>query len=108
MIEQVKQIEKNTKQIFKEMREQLILVNSLDHYSMKANDKLLKLEVQLSTEINRLNIAYCELARVYNDMITSPNLKDRLEAVRLKAFFTRFEPVIKNNVKPTKIKKKFQ
>lgn len=87
MIERFEQIERNTKQIFKEMRQQLILVNSLDHYSMKANDKLLKLEGQLSTEISRLNSAYFELAKVYNDMITSPNLKERLEAVRLQAFF---------------------
>jgi ERCC4-related helicase len=93
MIERFEQIEKNTKQIFKEMRQQLILVNSLDHYSMKANDKLLKLEDQLSTEISRLNSAYFELAKVYNDMITSPNLKERLEAVRLQAFFSCFSQI---------------
>jgi len=93
MIERFEQIERNTKQIFKEMRQQLILVNSLDHYSMKANDKLLKLEGQLSTEISRLNSAYFELTKVYNDMITSPNLKERLKAVRLQAFFADFSQV---------------
>ena len=87
MIEQFEQIEKNTKQIFKEMRQQLILLNSMDNPSIKALNKLSKLEGQLSTEIGRLNTAYFELAKVYHDMITSPNLKDRLEAVRLKQFF---------------------
>ncbi len=90
MIETFEQIEKNTKQIFKEMRQQLILVNALDSPSIKALDKLAKLEDQLSTEICRLNTAYFELAKVYHDMITSPNLKERLEAVRLKAFFANF------------------
>ncbi len=88
MIEQFEQIEKNTKQIFKEMRQQLILVNSMDSPSVKALNKLTKLEDQLSTEICRLNNAYFELAKVYHDMITSPNHKERLEAVRLKAYFT--------------------
>ena len=87
MIERFEQIEKNTKQIFKEMRQQLILVNALDSPSIKALDKLAKLEDQLSTEICRLNSAYFELSKVYHDMITSPNLKERLEAVRLQAFF---------------------
>lgn len=87
MIEQFEQIEKNTKQIFKEMRQQLILVNSMDSPSVKALNKLAKLEDQLSTEICRLNNTYFELAKVYHDMITSPNMKERLEAVRLQAFF---------------------
>lgn len=88
MIEQFEQIEKNTKQIFKEIRQQLILVNSMDSPSIKALNKLAKLEDQLSTEICRLSNAYFELAKVYHDMITSPNMKERLEAVRLQAFFT--------------------
>ncbi|MFH4737317.1 hypothetical protein [Vibrio diabolicus] len=90
MIEQFEQIEKNTKQIFKEMRQQLILVNSMDSPSVKALNKLAKLEDQLSTEICRLNNAYFELAKVYHDMITSPRMKDRLEAVRLQVFFVNF------------------
>ncbi|EMK3381839.1 hypothetical protein [Vibrio parahaemolyticus] len=90
MIEKFEQIEKNTKQIFKEMRQQLILVNSMDSPSIKALNKLAKLEDQLSTEICRLSNAYFELAKVYHDMITSPNMKERLEAVRLQAYFVDF------------------
>lgn len=90
MIEQFEQIEKNTKQIFKEMRQQLILLNSMDTPTIKALNKLSKLEGQLSTEIGRLNTAYFELAKVYHDMITSPKLRDRLEAVRLQAYFSDF------------------
>ncbi|MEZ8577980.1 hypothetical protein AB6C82_24525 [Vibrio splendidus] len=96
MIERFEQIEKNTKQIFKEMRQQLILVNALDSPSIKALDKLAKLEDQLSTEICRLNNAYFELSKVYHDMITSPNLKERLEAVRLQAFFSLSLPSVKD------------
>ncbi|EGR2843609.1 hypothetical protein DBT73_RS23090 [Vibrio parahaemolyticus] len=88
MIEQFELIEKNTKQIFKEIRQQLIFVNSMDNPSVKALNKLAKLEDQLSTEICRLSNAYFELAKLYHDMITSPNLKERLEAVRLQAYFT--------------------
>ncbi|WP_017190909.1 hypothetical protein [Vibrio harveyi] len=98
MIEKFEQIEKNTKQIFKEMRQQLILVNSMDSPSVKALNKLAKLEDQLSTEICRLSNAYFELAKVYHDMITSPNLKERLEAVRLQAYFTSNIPLNQLNV----------
>lgn len=98
MIERFEQIEKNTKQIFKEMRQQLILVNALDSPSIKALDKLAKLEDQLSTEICRLNSAYFELAKVYHDMITSPNLKERLEAVRLQAFFANVSFSAEKNI----------
>lgn len=105
MIEQFEQIEKNTKQIFKEMRQQLILVNSMDNPSVKALNKLAKLEDQLSTEICRLNNAYFELAKVYHDMITSPNMKERLEAVRLQAYFVDFVvPKLDQNNKNAKQK----
>ncbi|MEF1312409.1 hypothetical protein QTO01_20375 [Vibrio mytili] len=108
MIEQFEQIEKNTKQIFKEMRQQLILVNSMDNPSVKALNKLTKLEDQLSMEICRLNNAYFELAKVYHDMITSPRMKDRLEAVRLQAFFVDFSLSYKDapNKKNKKVRPK--
>lgn len=104
MTEQFEQIEKNTKQIFKEMRQQLILLNSMDNPSVKALNKLAKLEDQLSTEICRLNNAYFELAKVYHDMITSPNMKERLEAVRLQAFFCGYSQL--DWVKDQKVAKK--
>ncbi|MEZ8627826.1 hypothetical protein AB6D75_18740 [Vibrio splendidus] len=102
MIERFEQIEKNTKQIFKEMRQQLILVNALDSPSIKALEKLAKLEDQLSTEICRLNTAYFELAKVYHDMITSPNLKERLEAVRLQVYFIDYSANNRSAYSPKK------
>lgn len=106
MTEQFEQIEKNAKQIFKEMRQQLILLNSMDSPSIKALNKLSKLEDQLSTEICRLNNAYFELAKIYHDMITSPRMKDRLEAVRLQAYFSSMSFSMSKNA--TEKKPKFK
>ncbi|EKF9566654.1 hypothetical protein O1C52_003805, partial [Vibrio cholerae] len=85
MQERIKQSEQKIKKLSEDLRKQLLFMSMMEKPTKAAKDKLYKIEGLLSAEVcELLRISY-ELALMYEEMITSPDIAMRLEAQKLKS-----------------------
>lgn len=88
MEERIKQSEQKIKKLSEELRKQLLFISLMERPTKSAKDKFYKIEGLLSAEVCELVRFSYEIALVYQEMITSPDVEIRLEAERLKMFFS--------------------
>ncbi len=88
MQERIKQSEQKIKKLSEDLRKQLLFMSMMEKPTKAAKDKLYKIEGLLSAEVCELVRLSYEIALMYEEMITSPDVEIRLEAERLKMFFS--------------------
>lgn len=86
MQERIKQSEQKIKKLSEDLRKQLLFMSMMEKPTKAAKDKLYKIEGQLSAEVCELVRLSYEIALMYEEMITSPDLDVRLKAENLKKF----------------------
>lgn len=88
MQERIKQSEQKIKKLSEDLRKQLLFMSMMEKPTKAAKDKLYKIEWLLSAEVcELLRISY-ELALMYEEMITSPDIAMRLEAQKIKSYLS--------------------
>ncbi|ELI1916364.1 hypothetical protein RFA49_003267 [Vibrio cholerae] len=88
MQERIKQSEKMIKKLSDDLRKQLIFINLMEKPTQAAKDKFYKIEGLLSAEICELVRLSYEIALIYEEMITSPDINLRRKAEALKSYFS--------------------
>lgn len=87
MQERIKQSEKMIKKLSEDLRKQLIFINLMEKPTKSAKDKFYKIEGVLSAEVCELVRLSYEIALMYEEMITSPDINLRMKAEALKVYF---------------------
>ncbi|CAE6921789.1 TPA: hypothetical protein I6201_003408 [Vibrio cholerae] len=82
----IKQSEQKIKKLSEDLRKQLLFMSMMEKPTKAAKDKLYKIEGQLSAEVCELVRLSYEIALMYEEMITSPDIAIRLEAQKLKSY----------------------
>ncbi|EKL00837.1 hypothetical protein [Vibrio cholerae] len=85
MQERIKQSEQKIKKLSEDLRKQLLFMSMMEKPTKAAKDKLYKIEGLLSAEVCELVRLSYEIALMYQEMITSPDIAIRLEAQKLKS-----------------------
>ncbi|ELL3753181.1 hypothetical protein RUK35_003352 [Vibrio cholerae] len=107
MQERIKQSEQKINTLSEDLRKQLIFINLMEKPTKAAKDKFYRIEGLLSAEICELVRISYEIAKIYEEMITSPDLQTRLEAIRIKSLGVYvFDSVDLNYTEETKVKRK--
>ncbi|CAH8212107.1 MULTISPECIES: hypothetical protein [Vibrio] len=88
MQERIKQSEKMIKKLSEDLRKQLIFINLMEKPTKAAKDKFYKIEGLLSAEVCELVRLSYEIALMYEEMITSPDINLRMKAEALKCYFS--------------------
>ncbi|MDE1248064.1 hypothetical protein MCT08_00110 [Vibrio aestuarianus] len=90
MQERIKQSEQKIKKLSEDLRKQLLFMSMMEKPTKAAKDKLYKIEGLLSAEVCELVRISYELALMYEEMITSPDIRIRLEAAKIKTYFVNY------------------
>ncbi|EGR4232905.1 hypothetical protein ACGRPS_00070 [Vibrio furnissii] len=84
----IKQSEQMIKKLLEDLRKQLLFMSLMEKPTKSAKDKLYEIEGLLSVEVCELVRLSYEIALMYQEMITSPDIAMRLEAQKLKSYLS--------------------
>ncbi|WP_261927127.1 hypothetical protein, partial [Vibrio aestuarianus] len=104
MQERIKQSEKMIKKLSEDLRKQLIFINLMEKPTKAAKDKFYKIEGLLSAEVCELVRLSYEIALIYEEMITSPDIAIRHEANRIKNYMASLNPFLHSNIQDLNVK----